>query len=67
MLRKQIAALKPHGFVPDGTVEAGFERPFKYNVPVGNRAPLMYKLTVGNQTFHGINTNDVIYLNLELV
>jgi len=49
MLKNQIAALKPYGFIPDGTVEAGFER------------PLMYKLTVGNQTFHGINTHDVIF------
>jgi len=37
----------------NGNVDAGIQNNFKYNVPAANRVPLMYKLTIGGQTFRG--------------
>ena len=40
--------------IDKGKVDAGIESNFTYNVPVANRVPLMYKLTVGDKTIHGV-------------
>jgi hypothetical protein len=40
--------------VYSGSVDAGIERTVNYNVPAGNRVQLMYKLTVGDQSYHGM-------------
>jgi hypothetical protein len=38
----------------EGNVDAGVERVIKYNVSAGNRVTMVYKLTVGDKTSHGM-------------
>jgi len=40
--------------VYQGKVDAGIERSIQYNVPVSNRVQMMYKVTVGDKSVHGI-------------
>jgi hypothetical protein len=37
-----------------GQVNAGIEQVVTYDVPVGNRVTMMYKLTVGDKSYHGM-------------
>jgi len=37
-----------------GNLKAGDVQNVQYNVPIGNRVSLVYKLTVGNQSFRGV-------------
>ena len=39
--------------IDKGKIDAGIESSFTYNVPVSNRVPVMYKVTVGTRTFRG--------------
>ena len=41
------------GVIFEGKIQAGVQQMVTYNVPVGNRVTIMYKLSVGDQTFHG--------------
>jgi hypothetical protein len=48
LLGKRIA------IVFEGNVDAYSQRTIQYNVPEGNRVPIMYKLTIGDYKLHGI-------------
>jgi len=50
MLGKKLAVIYR------GDIEKGVERAFTYTVPAGNKVAMIYKLTVGSQTVHGILT-----------
>jgi len=40
--------------VYQGNVDAGITNSIQYNVPAGNRVPLMYKVTVGDKSMKGM-------------
>ena len=37
-----------------GNVEAGVERVVTHNIPTGARVAMMYKLTVGDKSYHAM-------------
>jgi hypothetical protein len=38
----------------EGQVQSGSAYTVKYNVPAGSRVPMMYKLTIGDKSYHGM-------------
>ena len=59
--QKLVKARKPNlrtgkkiAVIYHGKVDAGIERMVTFNVPAGNRVPMMYKLTVDGQSVRGM-------------